>query len=92
MAKAVLVFRDAGREKVRLEAQAAEQRRATEEERGRDAEVEAKAAAEKADALKALAGGLAKLSEGDPRETMLPPAPEVARDTLPTGNAPAAGT
>jgi methyl-accepting chemotaxis protein len=65
MAKAVLVFRDAGQEKVRLEAQAAEQRRGAEEDRRKNAEVQAKAAAEQTDALKTLAGGLAKLSDGD---------------------------
>ena len=71
---AVLVFRDAGREKVRLETQAEEQRRAAEEERHRNAETQAKAAAEQAkaaaeqaEAVKALADGLAKVSDGDLR-------------------------
>jgi methyl-accepting chemotaxis protein len=74
IAAAVQVFRDAGREKVRLETQAEEQRRAaederraTEEERRRNAEAQAKAAAEQAEAVKALADGLAKVSDGDLR-------------------------
>jgi methyl-accepting chemotaxis protein len=67
MAKAVLVFRDAGREKVRIEAQAEEQRKTADEERRKNAEAQAKSAAEQAEAVKALAGGLAKLSEGDLR-------------------------
>jgi methyl-accepting chemotaxis protein len=67
MARAVLVFRDAAVEKVRLEAQAEAQRRAAEEERRKNAEAQAKAAAEQAEAVKALAGGLAKVSDGDLR-------------------------
>jgi methyl-accepting chemotaxis protein len=72
MAKTVLVFRDAGKEKVRLEAQAAEQRKEAEEqrqkaeeERRRNAESQAVAAEEQARAVKALAEGLGKMSEGD---------------------------
>jgi methyl-accepting chemotaxis protein len=67
IAAAVLVFRDAEREKVRLETQAEEQRRAAEEERRSNAEAQAKAAAEQAKAVKALADGLAKVSDGDLR-------------------------
>ncbi len=72
MAKTVLVFRDAGKEKVRLEAQAAEQRKEAEqqrlraeEERKRNAETQAIAAEEQARAVKALAEGLGKMAEGD---------------------------
>jgi len=72
MAKTVLVFRDAGKEKVRLEAQAAEQRQHAEEERQkaeaerrRNAETQAVAAEEQARAVEALAQGLGKMSEGD---------------------------
>ncbi len=65
MAKAVLVFRDAGLEKVRLEAQAAEQRREAEEERRRNAEAQAKTAEEQARVVQNLAQGLKSLSEGD---------------------------
>ena len=67
MARAVLVFRDAAVEKLRVEGVAAEQRREAEEERRRNAEVQAKAAKEQADAVKALADGLEKMSEGDLR-------------------------
>ena len=65
MAKAVLVFRDAGLEKVRLEAQAAEQRREAEEERRRNAEAQARTAEEQARVVQHLAQGLRSLSEGD---------------------------
>jgi methyl-accepting chemotaxis protein len=65
MAKAVLVFRDAGLEKVRLEAQAAEQRREAEEERRKNAEAQAKTAQEQAAVVQHLAQGLKSLSEGD---------------------------
>ena len=65
MAKAVLVFRDAGLEKIRLEAEAAEQRRQAEEERRKNAEAQAKAAEEQAAVVQHLAEGLKSLSEGD---------------------------
>src|SRR5215831_379209 len=65
MAKAVLVFRDAGLEKVRLEGQTAEQRREAEAERHRNAEAQAKAAAEQASVVNSLAEGLKSLSSGD---------------------------
>jgi len=72
MAKTVLVFRDAGLEKIRLEAaaveqrqQAEEQRLKAEEERRRNAEAQAAAAEEQARAVKALADGLGRMSEGD---------------------------
>jgi methyl-accepting chemotaxis protein len=67
MARAVLVFRDAAVEKIRLEGQTAEQRREAEEERRRNAEVQAKVAEEQAQAVKTLADGLARVSEGDLR-------------------------
>jgi methyl-accepting chemotaxis protein len=67
MARAVLVFRDAAVEKLRVEDLAAEQRRLAEEERRRNAEFQAKAAKEQADAVRALAAGLEKVSEGDLR-------------------------
>src|SRR5262249_6887935 len=50
MARAVLVFRDAAVEKVRLEGQTEEQRRQAEAERRRNADAQAKAAAEQAQA------------------------------------------
>jgi len=65
MAKAVLVFRDAGLEKVRLEGQTAEQRREAEAERRRNAEAQAKSAAEQAGVVDALARGLKSLTDGD---------------------------
>src|SRR5215510_9250292 len=58
MARAVLVFRDAGLEKIRLEEEAAEERR-------NSVEVQAMTAAEQAQVVRALADGLGKLSEGD---------------------------
>jgi len=67
MAKAVLVFRDAAVEKIRLEGQTAEQAREAEAERRRNAEAQARAAEEQAAAVKALADGLTRLSEGDLR-------------------------
>jgi methyl-accepting chemotaxis protein len=72
MARTVLVFRDAGLEKVRLEKTAAEQRQQVEaqrleaeEERRNNAQAQAAAAQEQAHAVKALGDGLGKMSEGD---------------------------
>jgi methyl-accepting chemotaxis protein len=72
MARTVLVFRDGGLEKVRLEKVAVEQRQHAEEqrlegeeERRRNAQTQAAAAEEQACAVKALADGLGKMSEGD---------------------------
>jgi methyl-accepting chemotaxis protein len=72
MARTVLVFRDAGLEKVRLEGVAAEQSRQVEAQRLEaeadrrgSAEAQTASAAEQARAIKALAGGLTKISEGD---------------------------
>jgi methyl-accepting chemotaxis protein len=58
MARAVLVFRDAAIEKIRLEEQAAEQRRDAEELRRRNAEAQARV-------VELLAKGLKNLSDGD---------------------------
>jgi methyl-accepting chemotaxis protein len=72
MARTVLVFREAGLEKVGLEKAAAEQRQQAEqqrleaeEERRINAETQAVAAKEQASAVKALGDGLGKMSEGD---------------------------
>jgi methyl-accepting chemotaxis protein len=65
MARAVLVFRDAAIEKVRLEAQAEEQRRLSEDERRRNAEAQAKSAEEQAKVVRGLAEGLGALAAGD---------------------------
>jgi methyl-accepting chemotaxis protein len=72
MARTVLVFRDGGLEKVRLEKVAAEQHQQVEEqrlqaedERRRNVEAQALAAEEQARAVKALAAGLGRMSEGD---------------------------
>jgi methyl-accepting chemotaxis protein len=65
MARAVLVFRDAALEKLRLEGQSAEQRRHAEEERRRNAEAQAKAAAEQAAVVRSLADGLGQVAGGD---------------------------
>jgi methyl-accepting chemotaxis protein len=72
MARTVLVFREAGLEKVGLEKAAAEQRQQAEqqrleadEERRTNAEAQAVVAKEQAAAVKALGDGLGKMSEGD---------------------------
>jgi methyl-accepting chemotaxis protein len=65
MARAVLVFRDAAIEKIRLEGQTAEQAREAEAERRRNAEAQAKAAEEQARVVELLAKGLKNLSDGD---------------------------
>ena len=65
MARAVLVFRDAAVEKERLEAETAEQRGRTEEERRQNAAAQVKAAEEQAAVVRSLAEGLGKLTEGD---------------------------
>src|SRR5262249_58543365 len=64
MARAVLVFRDAAVEKIRLEEESALQRNLTEEDRRKNTEAQAKAAAEQAAVVRALAVGLKRLSEG----------------------------
>jgi methyl-accepting chemotaxis protein len=65
MARAVLVFRDAAIEKLRLEGQTAEQRKQAEDEHRRNEEQQRKAAAEQARVVASLAEGLQKLSGGD---------------------------
>ncbi|MFN3512923.1 MAG: methyl-accepting chemotaxis protein [Phenylobacterium sp.] len=65
MAKAVVVFKEAGLEKLRLEGMTAEQRKAAEEERARVEAAKAAAAAEQAAVVSALAEGLSRLSSGD---------------------------
>jgi methyl-accepting chemotaxis protein len=65
MARAVLVFRDAAVEKIKLEAQTAEQRRQAEDERRRNEDLQKQAAAEQARVVASLADGLTRLSDGD---------------------------
>src|SRR5579859_473689 len=65
MAKTVQVFKDAAIEKQRLEAEAADQRRLTEEERARNEAEREAAAKQQATVVESLATGLARLSEGD---------------------------
>src|SRR5262249_58738974 len=55
----------AGREKVRLEAEATEQRHAAGEERRRNEAAQKVAAEEQARVVESLAGGLKSLSDGD---------------------------
>ena len=65
MARAVLVFRDAEREKRRLEGQTEEQRRQSESDRERNAREQARAAEEQSSVVRALADGLGKVASGD---------------------------
>jgi methyl-accepting chemotaxis protein len=65
MARAVVIFRDAGREKIRLEAQAEEQRQAAEQERKRNEEMQRRIAAEQARVVQLLGEGLQHLSQGN---------------------------
>jgi methyl-accepting chemotaxis protein len=65
MADAVQVFRDAGLEKQRLEAESVEQRRAGEAERARNEAARAAAAEAQARVVERLASGLDQLSKGD---------------------------
>jgi methyl-accepting chemotaxis protein len=65
MARAVLVFRDAALEKLRLEGQSEAQRREADADRQRNAEDQARAAEEQASVVRALAHGLGKVSAGD---------------------------
>ncbi|RYF98342.1 MAG: HAMP domain-containing protein, partial [Caulobacteraceae bacterium] len=65
MAEAVSVFKEAGIEKLRLEGQTAEQRKAAEEERARNEASRAAAAQEQAEVVQGLAEGLERLSQGD---------------------------
>jgi methyl-accepting chemotaxis protein len=65
MSRAVQVFKDAGLEKQRLEAEAETQRNMTEEERRKAEEMRARAARNQAQVVNGLAEGLEKLSSGD---------------------------
>ncbi|MFO1185939.1 MAG: methyl-accepting chemotaxis protein [Bauldia sp.] len=65
MAKALVVFRDTGLEKRRLEGATAEQRAAAEADRRKNEEGQRQAASEQAGVVDALAAGLRSLSEGD---------------------------
>ena len=65
MARAVVVFRDSGLEKVRLEAEAAEQRQMAEQERMRKEASQRQAAAELARVVRSIAEGLQSLAHGD---------------------------
>ncbi|WP_377355077.1 methyl-accepting chemotaxis protein [Phenylobacterium terrae] len=65
MAKAVLTFKEAAIEKIRLEGEARRQRDAAEAERASRLEAEAAAAREQSVVVDALAGGLERMAEGD---------------------------
>jgi methyl-accepting chemotaxis protein len=65
MAKTVQVFKDAGLEKVRIEAEAEGMRAAADAERARAEAAQAAAAQELGLVVEQLGGGLAKLSSGD---------------------------
>jgi len=65
MARSVLVFRDAAIEKERLEREAAETRRAAEEERERNDAARAEAARQVAEVVDGLGRGLERLARGD---------------------------
>jgi methyl-accepting chemotaxis protein len=65
MARAVVVFQDDARERIRLEGQTVAQRRQADEERRRNEEIQRQAAAEQAQVVELLANGLKRLSAGD---------------------------
>jgi methyl-accepting chemotaxis protein len=65
MARAVQVFKDAGLEKQRLEAEALAQRSQTEQERLMTEQARAQAAKEQAQVVASIGGGLERLSAGD---------------------------
>jgi methyl-accepting chemotaxis protein len=65
MAAAVQSFKDAAIEKIRLEQEAADQRRQTEEERARNEALQAEAARQQALVVNSVATGLEKLSAGE---------------------------
>jgi methyl-accepting chemotaxis protein len=65
MASAVLIFRDAAVEKQRLEGETTEQRERTEEDRKKNAAIQAQAAHEQEQVVRLLAEGLGKVSSGD---------------------------
>ncbi len=70
MVRSVTVFRDAARENVRLEQDAAAAREQSSAEAGRRAEERARIAAEQQAALTALSDALTQLAEGDLEQTM----------------------
>jgi methyl-accepting chemotaxis protein len=65
MARTVQVFKDAGLDKVRIEAEAVEHRKEAEAERARNEAAREVAAKEQAQVVDSLAMGLEKLSDGD---------------------------
>jgi methyl-accepting chemotaxis protein len=65
IARTVEIFRDAGRDKVRLEAETAQQRAHAEEQRQQQEILKAQAAQQASLVVESLAIGLEKLSEGD---------------------------
>ena len=65
MAQAVLVFRNAGQEKVRLEQTAEDQRQAAEAERARNEAAQREAARQVAQVVDGLGRGLERLAQGD---------------------------
>ncbi len=65
MSKAVVTFKEAALEKLRLERQSAEQAAAAEADRLRNEEARQRSAAEQEAVVQALANGLEKLSRGD---------------------------
>jgi len=65
MAQAVQVFKDAGLEKQRLEAEAVAQRSMTEQERLKAEEAKARSAQEQAQVVTSIGAGLERLSAGD---------------------------
>ena len=70
MARAVVVFRDSGVEKIRLEAEALEQRQLAEQERQRKEDLQREAAAELARVVRSIAEGLQSLARGELRYRM----------------------
>jgi methyl-accepting chemotaxis protein len=65
MARAVVVFRDAGLEKLRLEQDADDQRKAAEAERARNEAAQLEAARQVAQVVEGLGQGLERLASGD---------------------------
>jgi methyl-accepting chemotaxis protein len=65
MARAVVVFRDAGLEKLRLEQEADDQRKAAEAERARNEAAQREAARQVAQVVEGLGQGLERLASGD---------------------------
>src|SRR5690606_10953808 len=65
MARAVLVFKEAAIEKIRVEAEAEQSRKAAEDERNLSASEKERVAKEDHFAIESLAQGLASLADGD---------------------------